>query len=124
MAAKILHNDYPHRSVALVTASHTLIFHHSASSTSIGGSASTSSSNLVDRDGFRPAHQCAVGFAATSSWNIDGYTVLSSQPCLGCLGLISIGRDTFLCVITGAKEVAQVRPGELVYRIYAVEFRT
>jgi hypothetical protein len=42
---------------------------------------------------------------------------------MGCLGLISIGRDIFLCVITSAKEVAQVRPGEVVSRILGVEFR-
>ena len=55
--------------------------------------------------------------------DLEDYTALSHRACLGCLGLINIGRDTFLCVITQSKEVAQVRPGEMVYRILAVEFR-
>ena len=40
----------------------------------------------------------------------------------GTLGLITIEKDVFICVVTGASKVAQVRPGETVERIYGVEF--
>jgi len=38
------------------------------------------------------------------------------------LGLITLNNDVFLCVITGSEEVATVRPGETVQKIFAVEF--
>jgi len=105
MAVRILHSDYPHRSVALVSPSYTLVFHHSSGNTKASDP------------------QCAVEFSATENVDLGDYNVLSSQPCLGCLGLINIGRDTFLCTITLSREVAQVRPGEMVYRILGIEFR-
>lgn len=40
----------------------------------------------------------------------------------GTLGLITLNNDVFLCVITGSEEVATVRPGETVQKIFAVEF--
>lgn len=42
----------------------------------------------------------------------------------GTLGVITLSNDVFLCVITGAEEVATVRPGETVQKIFAVEFCT
>jgi hypothetical protein len=38
------------------------------------------------------------------------------------LGLISVGGDVFLCVVTHASRVATVRPGETVERILSVQF--
>lgn len=64
-----------------------------------------------------------VEFAELGSVDLDDYRRLSSQPCLGTLGLITLGGDIFMCVITGAREVASVRPGEAVLRIQAVQFR-
>lgn len=61
--------------------------------------------------------------AELGSVDLDDYRRLSSQPCLGTLGLITLGGDIFICVITGAREVASVRPGEAVLRIHAVQFR-
>jgi hypothetical protein len=119
MTARVLHNDSPQRSVAIVNPSHTLIFQHV-----LGSRPSASSASLaVDREAPRSGPLCAVEFSAVVNADLQDYSVLSKQPCLGCLGLINIARDTFLCVITTAKEVAQVRPGEMVYRILAVEFR-
>ncbi len=40
----------------------------------------------------------------------------------GALGIITLNHDVFLCVITGSEEVATVRPGETVQKIFAVEF--
>lgn len=122
MSVKIYHSDYPERSVALTTPDHTLVFHHSASNAH--GTTTTASSLSLDRGTARSRQQCAVEFAATENMNLQDYTPLSRRPCLGCLGLITIARDIFLCVITQAKEVARVRPEDTVYRILEVEFRS
>ena len=122
MAVKILVNDYPHRSVAIAGPSHVLLFHNYRGSKPNGGSTSVSLSE--NESGSDAGQQCAVEFAPTSGLDLNDYMPLSTRPCLGCLGLINIETDVFLCVITGAKEVAQVRPGEQVHRIYGVEFRT
>lgn len=121
MAIQILHNDNPERSLVLAAPSHVLAFRHS-SARSTATSASTSFTSLVDREAIRTGHQCTVEFADSSSCHLDDYTALSGQACLGCLGLINVARDTFLCVITAAQLVAQVRPREMVYRIRGVEF--
>ncbi|KAA8893460.1 SacI homology domain-containing protein [Sphaerosporella brunnea] len=109
MAVRILHNDHPQRSVAIVSPSHVLYFRQLDES---------HSEQYVTRNG----RLCGVEFCAIESANLEDFVPLSRQHSLGCLGLINIGPDTFLCVITAAKEVAQVRPGEMVYRILAVEF--
>jgi hypothetical protein len=113
MAVRVLHNDYPQRSVAIVSSSYALLFRQLAAPRSAVGP-------VLDRD----VQLCEVEFSAVDSADLEDFTPLSHHHCLGCLGLINIGRDTFLCVVTSAKEVAQVRPGEIVYRILAVEFRT
>lgn len=64
-----------------------------------------------------------VELAELGSVDLGDYRRLSSQPCLGTLGLITLGGDIFICVIIGAREVASVRPGEAVLRIQAVQFR-
>ena len=40
----------------------------------------------------------------------------------GTLGVITLKNDVFLCVVTGSVEVATLRPGETIQRIYSVEF--
>jgi SacI homology domain/Endonuclease/Exonuclease/phosphatase family len=40
----------------------------------------------------------------------------------GTLGLITLNNDVFICMVTGSIEVANVRPGETVQKIYSVEF--
>lgn len=64
-----------------------------------------------------------VELAELDSVNLSDYKRLTSQPCFGTLGLITLGGDIFICVITSAREVATVRPGETVLRIHAVQFR-
>jgi hypothetical protein len=65
-----------------------------------------------------------VEFAELSKVNLDNYSSLSSLPIQGTLGLITLNGDVFLCVVTGASQVASVRPDETALRIYGVEFRT
>lgn len=63
-----------------------------------------------------------VEFSDLASVDLSDYRTLSPLPVHGTLGLITINNDVFLCVVTGAVKVAQVRPGETVEKIYAVEF--
>jgi endonuclease/exonuclease/phosphatase family metal-dependent hydrolase len=53
---------------------------------------------------------------------MEDYRTLSSLKVYGTLGLITIGRDVFLCVVSNARQVATVRPGEDVQQILSVEF--
>ncbi|PWW76141.1 DNase I-like protein [Tuber magnatum] len=118
--------DHPHRSIALVTPSHALILRNSPSSSAAQISSDTSFSSILDRTNdpssstFVP--KCIIEFTDLASVDLDGYRPLSSQPCLGTLGLITLNRDVFLSVVTSAREVASVRPGEGVSRIHAVNF--
>ncbi|KAJ1033041.1 hypothetical protein NDA16_000320 [Ustilago loliicola] len=47
---------------------------------------------------------------------------LTSKPIHGSLGLINVGQDLFVAVVTAAQEVGAIRPGEVVMRITAVSF--
>jgi hypothetical protein len=61
-----------------------------------------------------------VEFGEKSLVNLEHfYTITTAR---GTLGLITLNNDVFLCVITGSEEVATVRPGETVQKIFAVEF--
>ncbi|CBQ72962.1 related to phosphatidylinositol phosphate phosphatase [Sporisorium reilianum SRZ2] len=55
---------------------------------------------------------------------IDGLTLqrLTTKPIHGCLGLINVGQDLFVAVVTAAQEVGAIRPGEIVMRITGVSF--
>jgi len=65
-----------------------------------------------------------VEFRGNDSDDMKSYHPMGSAlPCRGTLGLIDLNGDIFLCVVTGASQVATVRPGETVFRIHAVEFR-
>lgn len=129
MSIHILTKDHhPHRSIALVTPSHTLIFRHSPSNGAHNGvhkSNNSSFMSIVDRNSGPPASspRCMVELAELDSADLDDYRRLTNQPCLGTLGLITLGGDIFICVVTGAREVASVRPGETVFRVHAVQFR-
>jgi hypothetical protein len=50
------------------------------------------------------------------------YRPLTPRPIYGTLGLITVGEDVFLCVITQASRVATLRPGETVEKIESVQF--
>src|SRR6187402_3892273 len=125
MSIRVLLREYPHRSIALVTPSHALIFRHSPTTNeAISNGSLTSIQSTQTRtsiDG-ASAPRCMVEFADVSSVDLSDYRTLSPLPIHGTLGLITINNDVFLCVVTGAAKVANVRPGETVEKIYAVEF--
>lgn len=66
--------------------------------------------------------KCMVEFADLRDVVLDGYKTISPIAVHGTLGLITIMNDVFLCVVTGATKVANVRPGETVEKIFGVEF--
>jgi len=128
MPTDLLIKDYPHRSIALITPSHALILRNSSSLPAAPSSRNASSLSIPERitdPSFSPpsAPKCIIEFLDLASVDLNGYRSLSSQPCLGTLGLITLNQHIFLSVVTSAREVASVRPGEGVFRIHAVDFR-
>jgi hypothetical protein len=121
MSTRVLIHDYPHRTLALVTDQHALIFRHShaqpEANSRLGSQTSLSSTNQ-GRSNITP--RCLVEFTDKASIDFTQFHTVGSAK--GTLGLITLNNDVFLCVITGAEEVATVRPGETVQRIFAVEF--
>ncbi|KAG0638498.1 hypothetical protein HOY80DRAFT_1047482 [Tuber brumale] len=126
MPIDLLIKDHPHRSIALLTPSHALILRNSPSPSPTQNSSNASFASILERtngpSSTTPIPKCIIEFLHRSSVDLDGYRSLSSQPCLGTLGLITLNRDVFLGVVTSAREVASVRPGEPVFRIHAVNF--
>jgi hypothetical protein len=127
MSIRVLIRDYPSRAIALVTASHALIFRHSPSTADAiqnGSLASLQSVQAQSRTSidFQGAPRCMVEFTALNSLDISDYRSLNPLPVHGTLGLITINNDVFICVVTGASKAASVRPGETVERIFGVEF--
>ncbi|KAI0401223.1 SacI homology domain-containing protein [Xylaria palmicola] len=102
-SSQLLIRDHPHRAIAIVTKSHALVFRHSPGSEP-------------------PASKCMVEFAPVSRDLLSDFRPLIPRPIYGTLGLVSIDRDVFLCVITQASRVATLRPGETVEKIVSVEF--
>lgn len=47
---------------------------------------------------------------------------LTAKSIYGSLGLINVGQDLFVAVVTSAQEVGAIRPGETVMRITSVSF--
>lgn len=124
MSIRVLLREYPHRSIALVTPTHTLIFRHSPTNDSTSNGLLNPIYPIYPRgstDGLA-APKCMVEFADVSSIDLSEYRTLSPMPVHGTLGLITVSNDIFLCVITGTTRVAQVRPGETVEKILGVEF--
>lgn len=102
---RVLCQDHPQRTIALVTTDHVLIFHYNATDT-----------------GLKAAPRCQVEFSDISSVELSGYRPLGAG--YGTLGLITLNEDVFVCVVTGASQAATVRPGETVSRIDNVGFCT
>lgn len=125
MSVRALVRDYPNRAIALVTASHALIFRHSPSTADAVHNGSLASVQSVQSrtsiDG-QSAPRCIVEFTSLDAVDLSDYRTLSPVPVHGTLGLITISNDVFICLVTGASKVASVRPRETVERIYAVEF--
>jgi len=123
-SSQLLIREYPLRAIAIVSNSHALIFRYSAATSegSANGSLTSLSAGRPSRDGGAGASKCIVEFTPTSKSLLSDYRPLTPRPIYGTLGLISINRDVFLCVITQASRVATLRPGETVERIVSVEF--
>lgn len=121
MSTRVLIRDHPHRSIALVTGSHTLLFRHSQSTTEALSYGDFGPRPNTKSRGSAVA-RCMVEFAASDTIGLDGFRTLTPSGVQGTLGLITISDDVFLCVVSGAARVANVRPGETVQRISSVEF--
>lgn len=65
--------------------------------------------------------KCIIEFAKRADINFSQYGLLSDIDHKGCLGLIEIQGDVFVCLISSAEVVATPRPGEDVELIHAVE---
>lgn len=125
MSIRILLRDHPNRAIALVTPTHALIFRHSPSTNeAINHGSLQSISSVQSRNGGDPqtSSRCMVAFSDLDSIDLSDYRTLSPKSIHGTLGLITINSDVFLCVVTGSRKVANVRPGETVENIYSVEF--
>lgn len=120
MSTRVLLRDHPHRSLALVSDEYALVFRHSHAA--VDSSNNGSSSSLAIAGGGRQSAppRCMVEFAPTSSADLQGYRMVVTAK--GTLGLITLNNDVFICMVTGSIEVANVRPGEAVQKIYSVEF--
>ncbi|KAI9733043.1 MAG: inositol polyphosphate 5-phosphatase [Cirrosporium novae-zelandiae] len=117
MSIRILLRDHPHRTIALVTESHALIFRHSPSSADLGYNGRA---RFPEGEGAAP--RCMVEFSPLASLDLEGYRPLTNLGIHGTLGLVTINNDVFICVVTGASQVATVRPKETAQRIHGVEF--
>lgn len=124
-SSQILIREYPHRAIAITSDSHALILRHSstANETIVNGSlTSLSSARQRPAASNNVASKCMVEFSPKTDRLLADYRPLTPRPIYGTLGLISIARDVFLCVITQASRVATLRPGETVEKIEAVQF--
>jgi len=121
MSIRVVLREYPHRSIALVTKTHALIFRHTPSTNDaiVNGSLASISRTSLDSTS---VPKCMVEFADLSEADLSDYRTLIPLPIHGTLGLITINNDVFLCVVANATKVASVRPGETVERILKVEF--
>lgn len=117
MSIRVLVRDYPNRAIALVTASHALIFRYTTTTASdavSNGSHASLSASAPPR--------CMAEFSHLGQVDLGDYRTLSPRPVHGTLGLITVENDVFICIVTGASKVANVRPNETVERIYAIQF--
>ncbi|EPE29084.1 DNase I-like protein [Glarea lozoyensis ATCC 20868] len=125
MSIRVLISDYPHRSIALVTPSHALIFRYSPSASDATHNGSrTSIQSLPPRtstDG-SAASRCMVEFVHAPSADLSDYRTLHPTLVHGTLGLITINNDVFISVVTLCEKVATVRPGETIQKIKGVDF--
>ncbi|QDS67482.1 hypothetical protein FKW77_001067 [Venturia effusa] len=118
---EILIKEYPQRSFALRTPTHVLVLRHTSSSTEISDTGVQASHHASSTP------QCMVEFTTVESADLDGYRSLRGVGMTGkvhgTLGLITLNRDVFLCVVTAVTPRSiTIRPGETIRRIEAVEF--
>lgn len=110
-SSRLMIRDYPHRAIAIASQSHALIFRHSAAGGNFGV-------NNASGDTLK----CMVEFSPVTKDMMSDYRALTPRPIYGTLGLIAVGQDVFLSVITQALRVATLRPGETVEMIQQVQF--
>ncbi|KAL8694146.1 MAG: hypothetical protein Q9218_001143 [Villophora microphyllina] len=116
MSLRILIRDSP-RAIALASERHALTFQHSPTSTATGFDGVPELSNHHSS-----TPKCIVQFSALDSIDLSAYRWFRASGIHGTLGLINVGTDIFLCVISTAIRVATVRPNEHVQKILSVEF--
>jgi len=123
MTTQVLIRERPHRAVALANPTHVLILRHSPSpSTAQVTNASTISLQSENSNtGYTGGPRCIVELADVRETDLDGYRSVDRKV-LGTLGLMTVDNDIFLCVLKGARKIADVRPGETVMRIHDVAF--
>ncbi|CAD6504524.1 BgTH12-00034 [Blumeria graminis f. sp. triticale] len=124
MSIHVLLRGCPHRSIAIVTPNHALIFSytHSNTKTSEKGSSNSLQNRVLNSPSGTTYPHCAVELTTINSIGLSGYQPLSHLSIHGTLGLITIKNDIFLCVVSSASKVATVRPGETVEKISGVNF--
>lgn len=118
MSIRVLVNDHPYRTLALATDSYVLLFKHV--STNHGLARTFTSATIASKEQKAETPRCMVEFLQKSAIDLKGYRTLTTAK--GTLGLITLGDDVFVCVATGSREVATVRPDETVQQLFAVEF--
>lgn len=114
--------DYPHRSIAVVSSSHALFLRYSSSTSDPGPNGSHTSLSSTKLRNESAAAKCMVEFTPVSEKLLKDYRPLTPRPIYGTLGLIAVGGEVFIAVITHASKAATVRPGETVERIGGVAF--
>ncbi|KPI35313.1 Inositol-1,4,5-trisphosphate 5-phosphatase 1 [Cyphellophora attinorum] len=114
---KVLINDYPHRTIAIATDTHALIFRHTHDG---NRNPSATSLSLNSTTSGRSPPRCMAEFGELSNFDLTEHRNVAAAR--GTLGVITLNNDVFLCVVTGSVEVASLRPGETIQRIYGVEF--
>ena len=122
MPIRVLLKDHAHRTLALTTEDHALVFRHTHSAEY--GSSSSSTGLTVQGSnrqlGQNLSPRCMVEFAPYTSLDFAGYRIIGIAQ--GTLGLITLNGDVFLCTVTDASQVATPRPGETVQKIKSVDF--
>lgn len=123
-SSQLFIRDYPHRAIAITTATHALIFRYSPTTNEaiLNGSLASVSSARPRSTSDGLASKCMVEFSPISRDLLSEFRPLTPRPIYGTLGLIAINQDVFLCVVTHATRVASLRPGETVERIVSVDF--
>jgi synaptojanin len=123
-SSRLLIRDYPHRAIAIATSTHALILKYSPTTNEAihDGTLASVPSARSRPGGDAPISKCMVEFAPISDQLLHEFRPLTPRSVFGTLGLISINEDVFLCVVTHAKRVATLRPGETVERIITVDF--
>jgi hypothetical protein len=115
---RVLIKDAPTRSIALATETHALLLKNTSNSDT--SSRNTSTTSLASANSHSP--RFIAHFGPTIGAGLDDYRQLGFKQVFGTLGLITVNNDVFICVVTNAKKVADLRPGETVQKIETVEF--